>query len=207
MKSKLIKSRGHRCEICNLTDWLEKPIPLEVHHIDGQSNDEGNLQLLCCNCHAQTPNYRGKGIRTAKNINDDEVVEAAGISKNIRQLLQALDLVAKGGNYAVIRKRLSRLGLDGLFKREPKYKVCPACGQEFVGKKFCSQNCSNSYNANGHKTRRTIRPSQEILARMIKTMGYCATGRAFGVSDNAIRKWLNAPIDQLVGVPSLKTTS
>ena len=34
-------------------------IPLEVHHIDGnyRNNNEDNLELLCPNCHALTPNY------------------------------------------------------------------------------------------------------------------------------------------------------
>ena len=27
--------KEHRCECCNLTEWLGEPIPLELHHIDG----------------------------------------------------------------------------------------------------------------------------------------------------------------------------
>ena len=34
------------------------------------------------------------------------------------------------------------------------------------------------------------RPSREVLEAQIKELGYCATGRLYGVSDNAIRKWL-----------------
>lgn len=51
-----------KCYCCNQTIWLGKPIPLELDHIDGnhQNNNLSNLQLLCPNCHAFTPNYRGK---------------------------------------------------------------------------------------------------------------------------------------------------
>lgn len=60
----LIYKRGHRCESCGLENWLDNPIPLEVHHIDGDklNNVESNLSLLCPNCHALTENYRGKNI-------------------------------------------------------------------------------------------------------------------------------------------------
>lgn len=52
----------HICEDCGLTQWKEQPIPLELHHISGnrQDNRLENLQLLCPNCHALTDNYRGK---------------------------------------------------------------------------------------------------------------------------------------------------
>jgi len=55
-----IKQR--KCEKCHLEKWLEDIIPLELHHIDGNSenNNLSNLQILCPNCHAQTDNYRGK---------------------------------------------------------------------------------------------------------------------------------------------------
>lgn len=50
------------CESCGNTEWLGKPIPLELHHVNGINNDHRfeNLQLLCPNCHAQTASYRGK---------------------------------------------------------------------------------------------------------------------------------------------------
>ena len=54
--------RGHKCEQCHLTQWNNQPIPLEIHHIDGNhlNNNLDNLQLLCPNCHALTDNYCGK---------------------------------------------------------------------------------------------------------------------------------------------------
>jgi 5-methylcytosine-specific restriction endonuclease McrA len=53
-----------RCAVCGLTEWLGESIPLELDHIDGnrENNTLGNLRLLCPNCHARTPTYRGRNI-------------------------------------------------------------------------------------------------------------------------------------------------
>ncbi len=64
LKNRLISERGwnHQCNSCGLQEWLGKPIPLELDHIDGSpyNHHENNLRLLCPNCHAQTPTYRNK---------------------------------------------------------------------------------------------------------------------------------------------------
>ena len=51
-----------KCATCTRKTWLGNPIPLELHHIDGNSGNWRfkNLQLLCPNCHAQTENYKSK---------------------------------------------------------------------------------------------------------------------------------------------------
>jgi len=61
-KKYLIDTRGHKCEVCEKTEWMGKPIPLEVDHISGnnQDNDPSNLRLICPNCHSQTDTYKAK---------------------------------------------------------------------------------------------------------------------------------------------------
>jgi len=61
--------KPHRCEICNGTAWNGQPISLELDHIDGDrtNNTFVNLRLLCPNCHAQTPTYRGRNIGRRKS--------------------------------------------------------------------------------------------------------------------------------------------
>ena len=65
LKPHLLKERGHQCENCKNTLWMGNPIPLEVDHIDGNktNNSYNNLILLCCNCHALTPTWRGRNTK------------------------------------------------------------------------------------------------------------------------------------------------
>ena len=69
LKNRLIESglKEYKCECCKNTEWNGKPIPLEVHHINGDNTDNRieNIQILCPNCHAQTDNYRGRNKNMA----------------------------------------------------------------------------------------------------------------------------------------------
>lgn len=51
--------KENKCEICGLSEWMGKPIPLELHHKDFNhyNNQLENLQILCSNCHMQAHNY------------------------------------------------------------------------------------------------------------------------------------------------------
>jgi hypothetical protein len=58
----LIETRGHKCEECGKKKWNGEEIPLDIHHKDGDSDNDdlGNLSLLCPNCHRQTDNFGNK---------------------------------------------------------------------------------------------------------------------------------------------------
>lgn len=101
IKKNLIQLRGHKCEKCGLSEWRNQPISLELHHIDGDrcNNELENLQLLCPNCHSQTPNYRGKGTIKQK-VTDDELALALSTSTSVRQAVMKLGLAdTVGGMY------------------------------------------------------------------------------------------------------------
>jgi len=83
--------------------------------------------------------------------------------------------------------------------------VCPNCNaglDTHVGKNkkkisnFCV--CGSEINKNSKKCiicnridfRKVIRPSVEELLKEIEEYGYVATGKKYGVSDNAVRKWI-----------------
>jgi 5-methylcytosine-specific restriction endonuclease McrA len=48
-----------------LIEWLGRPVPIEVDHVNGKNTDHRleNLRLLCPNCHALTPTWRGRKRR------------------------------------------------------------------------------------------------------------------------------------------------
>lgn len=107
--------RGHQCENCGLTEWMDRPIPLEVHHLDGKelNSELNNLILLCPNCHALTDNYRGRNINSGiKNITNEEFVKALNESPNIRQALIALGLTPKGRNYVRANELIQKYQID-----------------------------------------------------------------------------------------------
>ena len=70
LKERLWKEglKEQKCEICGISSWNNKPIVLELHHINGDHYDNRleNLQIVCPNCHSQTDGHRG---RTRKKNN------------------------------------------------------------------------------------------------------------------------------------------
>lgn len=62
--------KDYKCECCGNSEWMGKPIPLELHHKDGDKNHNelSNYELLCPNCHAFTDSYRGKNVHKDKCV-------------------------------------------------------------------------------------------------------------------------------------------
>ena len=58
--------KKYQCEICGISEWNNKYIRLELHHINGDHGDNklSNLQLLCPNCHSQTDNFRALNMKS-----------------------------------------------------------------------------------------------------------------------------------------------
>lgn len=54
--------KSYECEKCHTYEWMGEKLTLELHHIDGNhyNNTLENLQILCPNCHSQTPKFRSR---------------------------------------------------------------------------------------------------------------------------------------------------
>lgn len=71
LKNKLIELeyKEKRCELCGNSEWMGKPIKLQLHHIDGNhdNNSLENLQILCPNCHSLTDNF---GVYNSEKVKE-----------------------------------------------------------------------------------------------------------------------------------------
>jgi hypothetical protein len=109
-KNEVIKQFGYTCSACSISEWMGKPICLELDHIDGnnRNNELSNLRLLCPNCHSQTETFRGRNINKGETkVSDEDLVEALTSTKNIRQALIKVGLTPKGMNYQRASKLLN----------------------------------------------------------------------------------------------------
>lgn len=118
LRDKLLKDgiKERKCERCGRTKWGKSPIPLELHHKNGDHYDNtlSNLEILCPNCHALIPNHSKKKSEGQNDIS---------INNNHRKTLRPK-------SYNIFKQEMDKLNWN-----------------------------------------------------------YCAMGRKYGVSDNAVRKW------------------
>lgn len=67
LRAFLIKEgiKENKCEKCSITEWQGKPICIQLHHEDGNRNNNllENLKMVCPNCHTQTITW---GVRNKK---------------------------------------------------------------------------------------------------------------------------------------------
>jgi HNH endonuclease len=67
LKGRLLSAglKTNQCERCGIRSWLDGPLSMALHHVNGDRDDNRleNLTLLCPNCHSQTPNFSGRNLR------------------------------------------------------------------------------------------------------------------------------------------------
>ena len=108
IKTQVLKERPYKCECCGISTWNDKPLTLQVHHIDGnrKHNTRDNLQILCPNCHSQTENWCSKNYSRAKEVSDEDFLMALEYYPSINSACVALGIPANQSSYTRAKKLL-----------------------------------------------------------------------------------------------------
>ena len=182
LRLRLIKEglKEEKCEICKNSTWLENPIKLELHHIDGNNTNNllENLQILCPNCHSFTDNFRGskKGLSA---LSEKKEVEYRKFKETLTDnadgnLEPSLDIKEGAETRHDIPKS----------KKQKIRKLCPVCNKEMPNRnKYCSVECYQEDN-------KGIRPDVfSLIEAFKKYKSFVKVGEYYNVTDNAVRKW------------------
>ena len=177
----------HRARLVSLT--RPKPVPLADVLVEGSLYNRRNLKARLyktglkerrCELCGQGETWRGQSIALIldhiNRVPDDNRLE------NLR-------IVCPNCN--------STLDTHCGRKNRPPDRNCCGCGSSFTPhysrQKYCSAECGSRQadRVRTATTRRKVeRPSHEQLLRDVAEMSMVAVGRKYGVSDNAVRKWL-----------------
>jgi hypothetical protein len=176
-KIEAVKLFDSKCSICGYDKNIAS---LDFHHLDPRQkefvwNEMSGFEwqkiiselkkctLLCKNCHSDLHNPKWK---------KECVLEYGTDSNNSlnKETDFSLDLNGESG-----------------YRKIQSTGVCPECNTPVYGTKYCSVKCSSECN---RKIKN--RPTKEVLCKELKETNFLVTGKKYGVSDNAIRKWVRS---------------
>lgn len=178
LKERLLKFgyKEHRCEICNNTKWNNLLIPIQLHHKDGnsQNNRLENLQILCPNCHAQTETFcKSKNKSTTNRVSDEIIILNVPLSYSINEVAKKSGLSKAYPNYLRIKKLINNLNLK---LKEKPLKIKKEIDPNWRKKpKF--------------DKRKVVHPSKEELEKLVWEKPTSQIAKDYGLSDKSIEKW------------------
>lgn len=148
---------------CRACGYCKNAAALDFHHTDPKKKDAVIGYLINFHRFADAFEEAKKCILLCKRCHTEE--------HNKR-----LEIVVDNGKVTYKDAELKKIE-----------KMCAVCGEYSGGQIYCSNRCK------GEASRRVAdRPSQTDLTEMLETMSFCAIGRKYGVTDNAVRKWAKA---------------
>jgi hypothetical protein len=167
---------------------VRQPLPLAEILVRGSTYDRGRLKrrlfangLKQPRCEMCGQGEHWRGARMALVLDHVNGVWNDNRIENLRILCPNCN--------ATLDTHCGRKNRRTLVDRE-----CAYCGESFSPKyrkqRFCSRPCGVRHNAPALRT--VERPPYEQLTAEIAASSYLAVGRKYGVSDNAIRKWVCA---------------
>lgn len=171
IKKYIFEKNKNKCEICGWDKVNKKTnkIPLQIHHIDGNAlnNFEENIQLLCPNCHSLTENF-------------GSLNKQSQIKKQKTRTLKVCKICGKNFLTYGLKEECDECSENKTIKEK---NFCTECGKE-ITKHSKSGKCRDC----AIKSKKM--PSKEELEFLIKNKNILQISKDFGLSDNAIRKWL-----------------
>ena len=160
-KLKLVEYKGGKCSKCGYNKSI--PSVYEFHHRDPKEKDFGIGGKSWS--YERLKKEVDKCNLYCRNCHAEIHDELVQESRNLRMK-------------TVKDKRLylkKRKCLQCNVKYQPKHK----------GQKYCSNECAK------FSQRKVMnRPTKEQLLKEVEETSWCAVGKKYGVSDNAIRKWV-----------------
>jgi hypothetical protein len=174
-----LKIKDEVCESCNLSRWLNRPMPLELHHIDGdpRNNALTNLQILCANCHSLEDSFCKK--RSARmDLTLEEYKDAITNSTTLVEACAKLNMRGTGQSHYKL-KRIMKVNEFSLLPKIPKEQIpkeqiprekiyVPKDKKEYIPKtkiEWCSD---------------------EELAKIVWERSVAVLGKEWGITDTAI---------------------
>jgi len=173
----ILSKKWRKQSLCRLHEEMKKPLTsFLVEHGSYSRNalkrrllEEGLLKNECVLC-GQGPEWRGKPLVLIldhiNGIYNDNRVE------NIRMLCPHCN-----SQQDTFAGRNNRGRKDSIENR------CVDCGKKVLVHSIRCRKCSRL------AMRKTVRPDVEILKKEVGEIGWEATGRKYGVSGNAVKKW------------------
>lgn len=178
LRNKLIEFgyKESKCELCGISEWLGKPVKLQLHHIDGNhdNNELSNLQILCPNCHSMTDNF---GVYNSKRAKEPTLVcSECGIK---------ISSHSKSGLCVSCSHKHKRENAKTKYINRVKI-ICPCCKTNLMNS--TSTMCESCYNKKRIEKLYNI-ISRDNLKELIRSTSFTQIGDMYNVSDNTIRKW------------------
>ena len=145
IRNYLLNKADYRCELCgwNKVNPVTNKVPLEIHHIDGdyENNKLENLLVLCPNCHSLTPNFKAlnKSERQRTQVRKDKqeyycIDCGKPISKGSTRCHQC------EGKHRITNKPYTREELKELIRTTPFTVIGQMAGvTDNAIRKWCSQ--------------------------------------------------------------------
>lgn len=164
-----------------LQELLAQDIIVRSAHLKERLYRAGLKQPVCELC-GQGEEWRGRRIALILD-------HVSGVRTDNR--LENLRIVCPNCNATLV----THCGRNA--RMTPVQRPCQRCCQLFrvrsQRQRYCSRACGSRWDRRNRPVpgaRRVARPPYDQLRAEVKALGWTGTGRLYGVSDNAIRKWM-----------------